>query len=141
MASRTCCSVTQLCPTFCDPMDCSTLDLPVLLHLLEFAQIHIYCISIPSSYLILWHPSFLLPSVFASIRDFFSESSVYLRWPKYWSFNFSISPSSEYSELMFFKIAWFDHVAVKETFRSLPQHQNSKASVLWCSVFSTVFLS
>ena len=95
----------------------------------------------PSSHLILRCPLFLPLSIFPSIRDFSNELSVCIRWPKYWSFSFSISPSSEYSELISFKIAWFDLLAVQVTFRSLPQHHNLKASVLWHSVFFTVFLS
>ena len=72
-----------------------------------------------SSHLILWHPLLLLPSIFTSIRDFSSESAVHIRWPKYWSFSFSISPSSEYSGLISFRIDWFDLLAVQETLRSL----------------------
>ena len=83
---------------------------------------------IPCSHLILWHP-LLLPSIFPSIRDFFNESSVHIRWPKHWSFSFSISPS------------WFDFFAVQETFRSLLQHHSLKVSILWCSAFLTVQLS
>ena len=76
----------------------------------------------PPSHLILWHPLLLLPSIFPSIRDFSSESSVYITWPKYWSFSFSISPSSEYSELISLKIDWFDLFAVHGLLRSLLQH-------------------
>ena len=93
----------------------------------------------PSSHLILWHPLFLLPSIFPSIRDFFSESSVHIRWPKYWSF--SISPSSEYSGLISLKIDWFDLLAIQGTVRSLLQHHSSEASVLWHSAFFMVQLS
>ena len=94
-----------------------------------------------SSHLILWHPLLLLPSIFPSIRDFFNESSVHIRWPKYWSFSFSIRPASEYSRLISFKIDWFDLFAVQRTFRSLLQHQSLQASVLWCFAFFTVQLS
>ena len=93
-----------------------------------------------SSHLILWCP-LLLPSVFPSIRDFSNESPVRLRWPKYWSFSFSISASSEYSGLIFLKIDWFDLLAVQWTFRSLLHYQSSKASILWHSAFFMVQLS
>ena len=86
----------------------------------------------PSSYLILLCPLLLLFLIFPSIRDFSNESSVHIRWPKYCSF--SISPSSEYSELISLKIDWLD-LAVQVTFRILLQHHNSKASILWCSAF------
>ena len=94
-----------------------------------------------SRHLILWHPLLLLPSIFPSIRDFSSESSVHIRWPKYWSFSFSISPSSEYLELISLSIDWFDLFAVQGTFRSLLQHQSSKVWILWCSAFFMVRLS
>ena len=87
-----------------------------------------------SIYLILWHP-LLLPLIFPSIRPFSSESSVCIRWPKYCSFSFSISPSKEYSGLISFKIDWFDLLVVQGTLRSLLQHHSSKASVLQCSTF------
>ena len=83
----------------------------------------------PSSYLTLWCP--LLFSVFPSIRDFSNQSTVHIRWPKYWSFSFSISPSNEYSGLISLKIDWFDLLAIQGTFRSLLQYQSLKASILW----------
>ena len=92
----------------------------------------------PSSHLILWCPLLLLPSIFPSIRDFSSESSVCIRWPKYWSFSFSISPSSEYSGLISLKIEWFDLLTVQGTFRSLLQHHSLKVSILQHSAFFTV---
>ena len=95
----------------------------------------------PFNHLILWHPLFLLPSIFPSIRDFSNELAVCIKWPKYWSFSFSISPYSEYSGLIFLKIDWFDLLAIQGTFRSLPQHHSSKASILWHSAFFTVQLS
>ena len=94
-----------------------------------------------SSHLIFRYPLPLLPSVFPSIRDFFNESSVRIRLPKYWSFNLSISPSIEYSGLLSLKIDWFDLLAVHNTFRSLLQHHSSKVSILWCSAFFMVQLS
>ena len=95
----------------------------------------------PSSHLVLCHPLHLLPSIFPSIRVFSNESVLHLRWPKYWSFNFSISPSNEYSGLIFFKRDWLDFLAVKGTLKSLLQHHSSKASILWCSAFFMVQLS
>ena len=95
----------------------------------------------PSSLLILWRPLLLLPSIFPSIRDFSSESSIYIRWQKYWSFRFSISPSSEYLGLISLKIDWFDILAAQGTFRSLLQHHSLKASILWRSAFFMIQLS
>ena len=94
----------------------------------------------PSNHLILCHP-LLLPSVFPSIRVFSNESVLPNRWPKYWSFSFSISPSNEYSGLISFTIDWFDLLADQRISKSLLQHRNSKASILWCSAFFVVQLS
>ena len=96
---------------------------------------------IPSNHLILCHPLLLLPSIFPSIRVFSSESVLCLRWPKCWSFSFSISSSSEYSGLISFRIDWFDHLAVQGTPKRLLQHHSSKASFLQCSTFFMVHLS
>ena len=93
-----------------------------------------------SSHLILCHP-LLLPSIFPSFRVFSNVSVLHIRWPKYWSFGFSISPSNEYSGLMSFKMDWFDLLAVQGTLKSLLQHHSSKASVLWHSAFFMVQLS
>ena len=99
-------------------------------------------ISMLSNSLILYCPLFLVPSVFPSIRVFSNESALHLRWPKYWSFSFSIiSPSKEYSGLISFKIDWFDLLAVQGTLKSLLQYHNSKASILQCSAFFMVQLS
>ena len=95
----------------------------------------------PSNHLILCHPLLFLPSIFASIRVFSNESAVHIKWPKYWSFSFSISPSNEYSGLISFKIDWFDLLAVQGTLKSLLQHHSSKASILQCSAFFIVQLS
>ena len=95
----------------------------------------------PSSHLTLWYPLLFLPSNFPSIRDFSKESAVWIRWPKYWSFNFSISPSNEYSKLISLRIDWFDLLAVQGTLKSPLQHHSSKASILWHSAFFTVHLS
>ena len=95
----------------------------------------------PSNHLILCHPLSLLPSIFPSIRVFSNESLLHIRWPKCWSFHFSISLSNEYSGLISFRIDWFDLLAAQGTPRSLLQHHNSKASILWPSAFFMVHLS
>ena len=94
----------------------------------------------PSKHLILCHP-LLLPSIFHSIRVFSSESVLCIRWPKYWSFSFSISPSNEYSGLISFRIDWFDLLAVQGTLKSLLQHHSAKASLIWHTAFVMVQLS
>ena len=94
---------------------------------------------IPSNHLILCHP-LLLPSIFPSVRGFSNESALHIRWPKYWSFSFSIRPYNEYSGLISFRIDWFDLLAIQGTLRSLLQHHNSKASILWCSAFFMITL-
>ena len=94
-----------------------------------------------SDHLILCHPLLLLPSIFPSIRVFSNESALHIRWPKYWSFSFSISPSNEYSGLISFRIDCLDLLAVQGTLKSLLQHHSSKASILWCSAFFMVQLS
>ena len=90
----------------------------------------------PSNHLILCHPLLLLPSIFPSIRVFSNESVLPIRWPKYWSFSFSISPSNEYSELISFRIDWFDLLGIQESLKSLLQHHKSTASILRCSLWS-----
>ena len=95
----------------------------------------------PSNYLILCRPLLLLPPIPPSIRVFSNESVLRIKWPKYWSFSFSISPSNEYSGLISFRIDWLDLLAVQGTLKSLLQHHSSKASVLWCSAFFVVQLS
>ena len=95
----------------------------------------------PSNHLILCHPLLLLPSIFPSIRVFSDESVLHIRWPKYWSFSFSISPSNEYSGLISFMIDWLDLLAVQGTLKSLLQHYSSKASILQCSAFFMIQLS
>ena len=89
----------------------------------------------PSNHLILCYPLLLLPSIFPSIRVFSNESVLHIRWPKYWSFSFSNSPSNEYSGLISFRVDWLDLLAVQGTLKSLLQHHSSKASVLHCSAF------
>ena len=95
----------------------------------------------PSSHLILWHPLLLRPPIPPSIRVFSNESTLHMRWPKYWSFSFSISPSNEQPGLIFFRKDWLDLLAVQGTLKSLLQHHSSKASILQCSAFFTVQLS
>ena len=95
----------------------------------------------PSNHLILCRPILLIPSIFPSIRVFSNELVVHIRWPKYWSFSFSISPSNEYSRLISFRINWLDLLAVQGTLKGLLQHHNLKASILQCSVFFTVQVS
>ena len=114
-------------PTLCNPMDCSTPDFPVLHHLPEFAQFMSIELMMSSHHFILCHPLLLLPSTFPSIRVFSNESVLHIRWPKYWSF--SISPSSEYSGLISFRIDWFGLLAVQGTLKSLLLHHNLKASI------------
>ena len=95
----------------------------------------------PSYHLILCHPLLLLPSVLPSIRVFPNESALHIRWPKYWSSSFSISPSNEYLGLLSFRMDWLDLLAVQGALKSLLQQHSSKASILWCSAFFMVQLS
>ena len=95
----------------------------------------------PSNHLILCCPLLLLPSIFPSIRDFSNESALRIRWPKYWSFSFNISPSNEHTGLISFRMDWLDLLAVQGTLKSLLQHHSSKTSILWCSAFFIVQLS
>ena len=95
----------------------------------------------PSSHLILYHPLFLLPPIPPSIRVFSNESTLHMRWPKYWSFSFSTIPSKEIPGLISFRMDWLDLLAVQGTLKSLLQHRSSKASILLCSAFFTVQLS
>ena len=95
----------------------------------------------PSNHLILCRPLLLLPSIFPSIRDFSNESALHIRWPKYWTFSFSISPSNEHPGLISFSMDWLDLLVVQGTLKSLLQHHSWKASILWCSAFFIVQLS
>ena len=138
-----CCSclVAKSCQILCNPMDCDTPGSSVLRYLPEFAHICLHWVghTISPS-----HPlpaSFLLLSIFPSIRVFSNESTLHIRWPKCWSFNFSISPSNEYSGLITFRVDWLDLLAARGTLKSLLQNNNSKASILWHSAFSMVQLS
>ena len=114
-------------------MNRSTPGLPVHYQLPESTQTHVHCVSD--------RPLLLLPSIFPSIRAISNESAHYIRWPKYWSFSFNISPSNEHPGLISFRMDWLDLLAVEGTLKSLLQHHSSKASILWCSAFFTVQLS
>ena len=132
-------SVAQSCLPLCDPWTAAhqaSLSITNSWSLLKLMSIKPVT---PSSHLILCHPLLLLPSIFP--RVFANESVLCIRWPKYWSFSFSISPSNEQSGLISFRIDWFDLLAVQGTLKSLSLHQSSKASVLWSSAFFIVQLS
>ena len=122
-------------------MDCSTPGLPVHHQLPEFTQTHVHWVGDVIQPSILCCPLLLLPSIFPSIRVFSNELVLCIRWPKYWSFSFSISPSNEYSGLISFRMDWFDLLAVQGTLKSLLQHYSSKASILQRSAFFIVQLS
>ena len=119
-------SVAQSCLTFCNPMNCSTPGFPVHQQLLELLKLMSTESVMPSKNLILCCPLLLLPSIFPSIRVFSSESALHIRWPKYWSFSLSISPSNAHSGLISFRIDWFDLLAVQGMLKSLLQHDSSK---------------
>ena len=121
-------------------MNHSTPGLPVHHQLPEFSQMSIESV-MPLNHLILCRPLLLLPSIFASIRVFSKESALCIRWPKYWSFSFSISPSNEHPGLIFFRMDWLDLLGVQGTLKSLLQHHSSKASILRRSAFFIVQLS
>ena len=134
-------SVAQSCPTLCDPVDYSTPGLPVHYQLLESIQTHVQKSGMPSNHLILCRPLLLLPSIFLGIRVFSNESVLHIKWPKYWSLCFSISPSNVCSGLISFRIDWFGLICCLRTLKSLLQYHSSKASILWCSAFFIVQLS
>ena len=131
-------SVTQSCPTLCNPMNRSMPGLPV--HHKFHKLIPIESV-MPSSHLILCRPLLLLPPIPPSIRIFSNESTLHMGWPKYWSFSFSLSPSNEHPGLISFRMDWLDLLAVQGTLKSLLQHHSSKASIFWCLAFLTVQLS
>ena len=132
--------LSRLVVSLCDPMDCSTQSLSITNYqsLLRLMSIKLV---MPSNHLIFFHPLLLLPSIFPSIRVFSNELVLCIRWPKCWSFSFTISPSNEYSGLISFRIDWFDLLAVQGTLKSLLQHHSSKASILQHSVFFIVTLT
>ena len=134
-------SVAQSCLTLWDPMNCSMPglhdhhQLPETTHPMSIESV------MPSNHLILCRPLLLLPSIFPSIRVSSNESALHIRWPKYWSFSFSISPSNECLGLISFRMNWLDLLAVQGTLKSLLQHHIAKASILWHSAFFIVQLS
>ena len=152
--------VAQSCPTLSEPMDCSLSGSSIhgifQAGVLEWGAIA-FSVSItnsqslpklvsiesvmPSNHLILCRPLLFLPSIFPSIRVFSNESPLHIKWPKYWSFSFNISPSNEHSGLISFRMDWLDLLAVQGTLKSLLQHDSSKASILQCSAFFIVQLS
>ena len=134
-------SVAQSCPTLCDPMNRSMPGVPVHHQVLEFTQTHVHQVGDAIRHLILCLPLFLLPPIPPSIRVFSSESTLCIRWPKYWSFSFNISPSKEHPGLISFRIDRLDLLKVQGTLKSLLQHHSSKASILWCSAFFTLQFS
>ena len=136
-----CCSVTKSCLTLCDPMDCSILGIPAFTIFWSLLKLMSTESVMPYNHLIPCCPLFLPPSIFPSIRVFSNESVLLIRWPKYWSFSFSISPSNEYSVLISFRMDWFDLLAVQGTLKSLLQYKSSKTSMLRCSAFFMVQLS
>jgi len=134
-------SVAQSCPTLCNPMNLSTSGLPVHNQLPEFTQTHVHLVGDAIQPFVLCRPLLLLPQIPPSIRVFSNESTFHVRWPKYWNFSFSISPSSEHPGLISFRMDWLDLLAVQRTLKSLLQHHSSKASILRRSDFFIVQLS
>ena len=134
-------SVTQLCLTLCDPVDCSTPDFPVHHQLPKFAQTHVHRVGDAIQPSVLCYPLLYLLSIFSIVRVFSNESVFHISWSKYWSFSFSICLSSEYSGLISSRIDWFDLLAVQGTLKNLLQHYSSKRSTLWCSAFFMVQVS
>ena len=130
---KCCWSVTKSCLTLCNPTECSMPDFPVLDFLPEFAQTHVHWVNgaIQPSHPL--SPPPLLSSMFPIIRVFSNELALHIRLSKQWSFSFSISPSSEHSGLIYFRIDWLDLFAVQGTLKRLLQHHSSKPSILWCS--------
>ena len=127
--------------SLCNPMDCSTPGHPVNQQLPESTQTDVYELVMSSKHLILCSPLLLLSSIFPSIRVFSNESPLHIRWSKYWSFSFNISPSSDRPGLISFRMDWLALLAVQGTLKSLYQHHSTKASTLWRSAFLTVQLS
>ena len=124
---------TQSCPTLCNPTDCSHASLSITNSQSSLKLMSIDSV-MPSNHLNLCRP-LLLPSIFPSIRIFYNESVLCIRWPKYWSFSFDISPCNEYSGLISFRMDWLDRLAVQGTLKSLLQHHSSEASTVWFSAF------
>ena len=134
-------SVTHLCLTLCNSRDYSIQASLSTTNSRSLFKLIFIELVMPSNHLILFCPLLLLPSIFSSIKVFSNESTLPMRWPKYWSFSFSIIPSKEIPELISFRMDWSDLLAVQGTLKSLLQHHNSKASILRCLAFFTVQLS
>ena len=135
------CSVVQSCLTFCNPMNCSMPNFAVLHHLPELLKFTSIESVMPSNRLILCHLLLLPPSIFPSISVFSNESALRIRWPKYCSFSFSISPSKKYPGLISLRMDWLDLLVIQWTLKNLLKHRSSKASILQRSAFFTVQLS
>ena len=133
--------MAQSCLSLCDPMDGSMPPFPLHHKLPELAQIVSFMSVVPSNHLMVCSSLFFLPSIFSNIRVFSKESVLWIRWPKYWSFSFSIYASNEYSGLISFRIDRFDLLEVQETLKSFLQNHSSKASILRHSAFFIVQLS
>ena len=133
-------SVAQLCPTLCNPVNCSRPGLPAITNSRSSLRLTSIESVMPSSHLILCCPLLLLPPIPLSIKVFSNESTLHMRWPKYWSFRFSLSPSNEHPGLISFRMDWLGLLAVQGTLKSLLQHHCSKASILRCSAFFIVQL-
>ena len=131
-------SVAQSCLTLCDPMNHTHQASLSITNSWSPPKPMSIKSAMPSNHLILCRPLLLLPSIVPSIRVFSNESALHIRWPKYWSFSFSISPSNEHPGLISFRMDWLDVLAVQGTLKSLLQHHSSKASILRCSAFFTV---
>ena len=134
-------SVTQSCPTLCDPKTAAHQASLSITNSRSLSKLMSIESVMPSNHLILCHSLFLLSSIFPSIRVFSHGSALCSRWPKYWSFSFNISPSNEHSRLISFWMDWLDLLAVQGTLKTLLQHHGSKASILWCSAFFIVQFS
>ena len=134
-------SVTQSCKTLCNPWTAAGQASLSITKSWSWLKLMSFKSVMPTNHLILCHPLLLLPSIFPNIRVFSNKSALPIRWPKYCSFTFSISPSNEHSGLISFRIDWFDVFAVQRTLKSLLQHHSSKASILWCSAYFMVQLS
>ena len=135
-----CCSVAMSCTSLCDPWTAAhqaSLSFTISLRLLKLMSTELV---MPFKHLILCHSLLLLPAIFPNIRVFSSKLTLHIRWPEYWSFSFSISPSKEYSGFISFRIDWFDLLAFQGTFKSLLQDHSLKTSILWCSAFFMVQL-
>ena len=131
-------SVSQSCPTLCDPMGCSTPGPPSITNSQSLLKLMSIESVMPSNHLILYRPLPLLPSIFPSFRVFSNESALHIRWQKYWSFSFNSSSSNEHPGLISFRMDWLDLLEVQGTPKSLLQHHSSQASILWRSAFFTV---